>query len=242
MRRWIPELAAVPLLPFLMLQGRTARRRIPRLPEADGPTEGIHGTQHGGQPLRLVGIGESTIAGVGVQWQDEAITAQLAAQLSMRFRRSVAWQSLGRNGATLDHGILHLLPALPACHADIVLIGFGVNDTTSFLSPNRWRDKLTQLLDMVNRRLQPSGILLSGVPPVGRFPALPMPLRTVLGLKAATLDNEARLVARRYANVSHVPLPPSILQPHLMASDGFHPSAAGCATWAMRLAASCPTP
>ncbi|MGB6055948.1 MAG: SGNH/GDSL hydrolase family protein, partial [Burkholderiaceae bacterium] len=37
MRRYLPELIALPLLPLLVAQGRRTRRVTPRLPEAGGP-------------------------------------------------------------------------------------------------------------------------------------------------------------------------------------------------------------
>ncbi|MGB7479647.1 MAG: SGNH/GDSL hydrolase family protein, partial [Burkholderiaceae bacterium] len=77
MRRYLPELIALPLLPLLVAQGRRTRRVTPRLPEAGGPDCGLAGSGSG-RPLRLLAVGESPVAGVGVLRHDEAITGQLA--------------------------------------------------------------------------------------------------------------------------------------------------------------------
>lgn len=81
----------------------------------------------------------------------------------------------------------------------------------------------------------PAPVLLASVPPVHAFPALPQPLRAVLGARARLLDDaQARLPARLPA-VAHVPtwVDPA---PHLFCRDGFHPSEAGYAAMGERLA------
>jgi len=235
-RHWLPELAALPLYPLLLMQGRHARRVTPRLPEASGPTSGMAGASHGGTPLTLLTIGESPVAGVGVGSHEEAITGCFAAALAERLARPVAWQAHGRNGVTVREAMHTVLPQVPAAPADIVLVAFGVNDTTAFRSASRWRADLQALLRAVEARCSPRLLLLSGVPPVGLFPALPHPLRWVLGMKARSLDLAARELVGAGHRALHVPLE---LDPHggLMASDGFHPSHAGCLAWAAALAA-----
>lgn len=53
MRRYLPELVALPMLPFLIKQVRHTRKATLRLPEAGGPVEGIAGGAYGGGPLRM---------------------------------------------------------------------------------------------------------------------------------------------------------------------------------------------
>ena len=61
MRRYLPELVALPMLPLLIAQGKCTRRITPRLPEAGGAAEGIAGAGDPGQPLSLLTIGESPV-------------------------------------------------------------------------------------------------------------------------------------------------------------------------------------
>jgi lysophospholipase L1-like esterase len=75
-------------------------------------------------------------------------------------------------------------------------------------------------------------ILLSGVPPVGRFPALPQPLRWVMGLKAQALDKAAQELARSLPRTHYVALALNHRDRSMMASDGYHPSQKGCVAWA----------
>jgi lysophospholipase L1-like esterase len=240
MRHFLPELVALPLLPFLIMQGRHARRATPRLPEAEGPVSGIAGGDHAGAPLSLLTLGESPVAGVGVRTHEEAITGQLAAILSNRLRRPVAWRACGKNGVTAREALEQVVPQLPPTPVDIALVAFGVNDTTAFRPASRWRADLRDVLMALDARCQPRLVMLSGVPPVGSFPALPQPLRWVMGLKARTLDIAARELAQEMAqemaHAVHVPLLLDTRDPAMMAPDGYHPSALGCAAWARLLA------
>jgi lysophospholipase L1-like esterase len=239
MRSFLPELIALPLLPFLLAQGKRARRVTPRLPEAAGPVQGVAGVACGGPPLSLLTVGESPVAGVGVATHQEAITGQLAQMLSARLSRPVAWQACGRNGVTVREALEQVVPHIPLRQVDVALVAFGVNDTTTFHSVARWRKDLSALLHAVDERCRPRLVLLSGVPPIGRFPALPQPLRWVMGMKAGALDAAARGLASAFPRVRYIPFSLDPWDTALMASDGYHPSAKGCAAWAGMLLDGC---
>lgn len=236
MRRWLPELIALPLLPLLLAQGRRARRRTPRLPAAVAPYAGIAGAHHALPPLTLLALGESTVAGVGVATHEEAITGQLARALSARLARPVSWRACGKNGATVRAGLERLMLRVPEQPVDIVLVAFGVNDTTAFHSVSRWRADLQALLQALEARCRPGLVLLSGVPPIAEFPALPQPLRWVMGLKAQALDRAAHALAARLPHTHHVPFALMPRDHGMRAADGYHPSGTGCAAWAELLA------
>ncbi len=232
----MPELIALPLLPFLIAQGKHARRVTPRLPEADGPTAGIAGNTHSGLALSLLALGESPVAGVGVPTHEKAITGQLAQALSSRLQCPVAWQACGKNGVTAREALEQLVPQLPAEPVDLALVAVGVNDTTAFRPVSSWRRDLVSLLEALDARCAPRHIIVSGLPPVGHFPALPQPLRWVMGLKASALDAAARDLAPSLPRTHYVPLSLDTQDQAMMASDGYHPSEKGCCAWAGLLA------
>ncbi|OWW18225.1 SGNH/GDSL hydrolase family protein [Noviherbaspirillum denitrificans] len=236
MRRYLPELVALPLLPFLVAQGKYTRRVTPRLPEAGGPLEGVCGAIHKGTPLTLLTIGESPVAGVGVDNHNEAITGQLAQSMADALHRPVTWRACGRNGVTVREALDTFITTIPHAPVDVVLVAFGVNDTTAFRAVSQWRRDLQDVLDEIERRCQPGLVLLSGVPPLRHFPALPQPLRWVMGLKADVLDAAARELADAREGVRYVPLALDTDDRSMMASDGYHPSAKGCTAWAATLA------
>jgi lysophospholipase L1-like esterase len=236
MRDYLPELIALLLMPILLVQGRRTRSLTPRLPAARGPTCGTSGTASTRPALKLLVLGESPAAGVGVRTHQEAITGQLANALAARLKRQVAWQAVGGNGLTVREALDQLLPVIAPDSIDLVLVAFGVNDTVAFRPAARWRADLAALLDALEARCHPHLVLLSGVPPIGRFPALPQPLRWVLGLKASTLDRSAQKLGQSRPGVLYVPLALDGRASGFMAHDGYHPSAAGCAAWAEMLA------
>lgn len=243
MRKWLPECIAFLLFPLLKWQGKRTRRSTPRLPEAAGPRSGVMTEDGQSIPqavdgelcVQLVGIGESPVAGVGVAVQDQAVTAQLARLLAQKMGNPVAWQAYGKNGATIEGALTSLVPTITPRKVDIVLIGFGVNDTTAFHSAGHYKKSLEQLLAHVRTRLQPEVIVVSAVPEMALFPALPWPLNRVLGAKALVLDSAAAELVADMPDVVHVPVSMDPTNAELIASDGYHPSAFGALVWARQL-------
>jgi lysophospholipase L1-like esterase len=217
----------------ILAQALYVKRTTPRLPGAAGPTEGL--VPGDGEPFRLAVLGESTVDGVGAADHEEALTGCLARELA-RDGGAVRWQAVGRTGANARTVRAELAPLLRP--ADLVVIALGVNDTIELRTTAAYRrDLLTLVLDL--RRLGPVDVLLAGVPPMSRFPALPRPLRDVLAARSAALDAAAAAVAR-VPGVTHVPMDPVLLDPAAFASDRFHPGPAGYARWARTLADALP--
>ncbi|MDG9928152.1 MULTISPECIES: SGNH/GDSL hydrolase family protein [unclassified Pseudomonas] len=226
---WGLALAALPLvLPLAIHTRRTALR----LPPAGGEQSGLAGAELAGEPLRLLLVGESTVAGVGVEAQEVALAGQLARALALREGRPVAWRACGENGITAAEAGERLLPVALAEPADLVLLVFGVNDTTHLSSLARWEDSLRSL----SRALSERGgkVVFTGVPPIQHFSALPWLLRQLLGRRAALLDAALRRVsAEERAEYAPVALR---FSPDYLARDGYHPSALGYRVWAEHLA------
>jgi lysophospholipase L1-like esterase len=228
-------IATWPLLPMALAQGLWLRGRVPRLPEAAGPREDtVAGI---GVLLRLLVLGESTVAGVGAPAQEQALAAQLARALATRTGRAVQWQALGKNGVTAAATRVLLVRRLQPESWDAVVLVLGVNDTLALRGPGRWTSDLRRLIMAVRERTGPAPVFLAAVPPMGEFPALPAPLRTVLGVRARVLDRAAARLARQLPEVRHVPLP-GRLEHDFFCHDGLHPSPAGYRAWAEYLAAA----
>ncbi|WP_373389040.1 SGNH/GDSL hydrolase family protein [Pseudomonas alcaligenes] len=226
---WGLALASLPLaLPLALHTRRTALR----LPPAAGAQSGLAGAGLVGAPLRLLLIGESTVAGVGVEAQEAALAGQLAQALATRLQRPVAWRACGENGITAGEAYERLLPLALSEPADLVLLVFGVNDTTHLSSLARWEDSLRAL----SRALSARGerVVFTGVPPIQHFSALPWLLRRLLGLRAALLDAELRRIsAQEGAQYARLELE---FAEEYLARDGYHPSALGYRVWGEGLA------
>ncbi|MFC6583259.1 SGNH/GDSL hydrolase family protein [Sulfitobacter aestuariivivens] len=212
------------LSPLLIAQALGVRRIAQILPEATGPRDGVTGT---GEALRLRIIGDSSAAGVGASIQDEALLGQLTSHLGKQFE--VSWHLDAITGATTRSTLERLNSATPT-RTDIIVLALGVNDATRLIPPARWLKRHRALLDRLRTLYQPRHIYLSGMPPLGRFPLLPQPLRWTLGQQATAIDNVQIRHAARVDDLTHVPFDLD-LDPDLMASDGFHPNPRLYAIW-----------
>lgn len=226
---WLATLALTPLALPLALH---ARRTALRLPPAAGEVRGVVGAELPGEPFRLLLIGESTVAGVGVEALDQALVACLARALSHRLQRPVHWHACGENGITAAQACQRLLPGLSEERADLALLVFGVNDTTHLTSSRCWQAALGEMIEQL--RGQGMRVACSGVPPLQHFRALPWLLRRLLGWRAGLMDRELRGLAQRmrvaYCGLN---LP---FEAQYLAEDGYHPSALGYRLWADGLA------
>ena len=237
MNRNLAAILTPPLLPVLLVQGYWLRRTTPRLPDAAGPLAGT--VAGGGEPLRLIALGESTVAGVGARTHETGLAGQLAAALSRDGQRSVDWFVAARSGINARLSLAELVPKLAGHRADVVLIALGVNDSIEFHTARRWAADLERLIESVRREVGNALVLLSGVPPLDYFPALPEPLSTVLGARSASLEQASIRLAKSIKRVVHVPFQIESKQcVELFCADGFHPSELGYQIWAEQLAAA----
>lgn len=223
------RLATLGLGPLLLAQGLYVRRVTPRLPEPAGPRAGEAGQ---GRPLRLLITGDSAAAGVGAASQDEALAGRLVAALAARFR--VHWRLLARTGNTTAQTLAELA-SLPAQPFDVVVTSLGVNDVTGGVEVRRWLAQQRALVDMLRGKFEARQVLLSALPPMHLFPALPQPLRWYLGGRAARFNTLLGEWAPRQEGCCLVTAD-FAPDPRAMAADGFHPGPAAYALWADRLA------
>lgn len=213
--------------PLLWWQGRWVRRTLIQLPEAAGARHGIR--HQPGQPeLRVLVLGDSAAAGVGVTTQTEALSGQLADHLAST--HSVHWHCLATTGLTVA-GVLAALQDWPAQPLDAVVISAGVNDVTALTPVSRWVRQYRHLLDTLQRQHQPRLILCTALPPLQAFSALPQPLRWTMGQRARHLNRALRQLTTTQPG-THLLEPELPLQPSSLAVDGFHPSAQAYQHWA----------
>src|SRR5829696_9903583 len=137
---------AMALSPLLARQARRVRQRTPRLPEASGDRTGIELTADATDLLRLLVVGESTAAGVGVTNMRDALPCQLAVALAARRECNVAWSMSAQTGATASFAARELAPAAPIAQ-DIALVMVGVNDALKFTSRRTWRNRIDHLIN-----------------------------------------------------------------------------------------------
>lgn len=224
------RLRTLALSPLIVPQALWVAARASRLPEASGPRVGEIGN---GPPLRLLVLGDSSAAGVGVAMQSDALGGQLAHKLAEGY--SVQWRVMARSGGTV-RSTTRMIETMSDASFDIALVALGVNDAKNGVSVKAWTNGYRHLLDTISSKFRTRCICVSGVPPVGQFPILPTPLNRVLGDRAELFDTCLQDIARDRSDVCHLPLD-FTLDIAKMASDGFHPGPDIYAAWAHRAAA-----
>ncbi len=230
MERWLHGALTLGLAPLLLVQGRWVRRRTPVLPEPPGPRAGVIGQ---GPVLRLLIVGDSSAAGVGAAHQDEALSGRLTQALARDF--TVHWRLQACAGHKLAD-VRAAVRGLPAEPFDVVVVAVGVNDATGQTRMAHWLHGLQSLVTELRQRHQARQVILSALPPVHLFPALPQPLRWYLGRCAIRLDQAQRrwVVGQHGCDVVGGDFPMDL---RYMADDGFHPGPLAYAAWAQGLAA-----
>ena len=222
-------LRTIGLAPVIVPQGLWTNLRVPTLPEPPGARQGCVGD---GPLLRLLVVGDSAAAGVGVSHQDEALLGQLVSRLAERYRVEYALQA--KTGFTTAN-ILRRLEEMPPGQYDVAVTSLGVNDVLALTGLGTWLARQRELRRLLRDKFGVRLTVLSGLPPVHSFPALPQPLRWHLGSRATEFndalgdavaaESDARLVNLRFS-----------ADAGMMASDGFHPGVPIYAEWAERAA------
>ena len=217
----------VPVAPVLIVQGRRLRRDTPRLADAASPWTGV---EPGPTPLRLLVLGDSTAAGVGVDSQTDALPGNLARSISAHSGRGVEWTAMGANGATARDLRDKFIDAATAESYDIVFLTVGANDALTLRSRAAFGRDIRSLLSRLRAASPEATILMSSLPAFFRFVLLPNPLRFNLYLHSQSLESQARSIVSRMPG-AHMSPPPPPYTDGFFASDLFHPSAIGYRDW-----------
>jgi lysophospholipase L1-like esterase len=206
------------LSPLLVAQAMATRARMPRLPEAAGARKGEVG--HGPR-LRLVMLGDSSAAGVGVAQQSQALAGYLPQALARQAGVRVQWQLVAASGLTSAQ-CLERIRSSSLFAADVAVVVLGVNDVVDQVPSHRAIGARESIANRLRNAHGVAHVVFAPLPPVHHFPALPQPLRWVAGQDAKRHDDAVAAWARTRSDVSHVPIDLP-LNREVMAGDGFHP-------------------
>ncbi|MFK8984757.1 MULTISPECIES: SGNH/GDSL hydrolase family protein [Acinetobacter] len=229
---WL-KLSTLLLLPVLFVQGNKVRKNTPRLLEPKGEREGSIGQ---GKPLSLLILGDSAAAGVGVQTQKDALSGAIIQELQNEF--FLQWKLHAKTGDTTRQ-VFHALQHLEERKYDVIVTSIGVNDVTKLTSAKSWIQQQKQLFEHIQKRFQPKLIIVSGVPPMQHFPALPNPLAWLFGQYAEQMNQKLQQWLAPQSQFKFLQYDIETFQAMnlSMASDGFHPSKEVYEIWGRQIAA-----
>jgi lysophospholipase L1-like esterase len=209
-----------------------AARRHRFLPAAEPPLE-ISGTigPEDGEPLTLVVLGDSSVAGVGADAAEDTLTYGVAKALSDQYR--VSLHALGVSGSRLSHVVLDQLPQVEGLEPDIVLVCVGTNDVTHGTTLREAKRQLRLLVAGLAEAAPNARVIVSGLPPAETAAAFHRPLRDLLGLRALLFTRlyRAELTPHGISVFDIAKLTKSAFhgKREMFSADLFHPSSAGYA-------------
>ncbi len=214
------------LLPLLFFQAVWLKIKVLVLPEPNGKRSGSLGDK--GNKLNLLVIGDSAAAGVGVNEQSDALAWQLAQNLGRKYQ--VNWQLVAKTGFT-SKDIIKELNGLPNKAFDYVLVSVGVNDVTHLTSIKQWYGNINATANLIDRKFDSPTLLLTCVPPMQLFKAIPFPLNWWFGTRAKRFNSIMTKVAdsKPYCTLLRFDTP---FEPKFLAQDGIHPSSIAYRLWA----------
>jgi lysophospholipase L1-like esterase len=228
-------LGIIPLLPLLILDGNRVRKRIPIL----GDAHGEEGSEGEGDPLCISILGESTMAGVGVQENREGFAGAFARELSAALNRQIDWSLYAKSGTTARTASSF---GNQLGDSDLVVVGLGGNDSFTLNSPWRWKKDIQLLISTIRKRCGTVPIVFIALPPIREFPAFTSLMQYVLGGWAALLGRVLSDVIKDEKNVFfdtrliRLETWGKRLSPETKAEDffcdGVHPSALTYRLWA----------
>ncbi len=237
-------LISIPLLPVLYFQGKQVRQKVPILPEAKG-TEGVSVSL--GNPknkLKILALGESTIAGVGVKTHQEGFTGTLANELGAKLNAKITWKVYAKSGCTAKNVTEKIIPKIKENDNDIdaIVIGLGGNDAFTLNTPWKWKRHIRELIFALRSQFKNGNIIFTNMPPIKEFPAFTPIIRFVLGNLAEILGEELEDVVSGFENVFYHSQTITLqnwskkmnidTKPEDFFSDGVHPSILTYQTWA----------
>ncbi len=221
--------------PVYVWQGVAIRRKIERMLPPLGPRSGLMGTSDDKDvAIRLLVIGDSSAAGVGVEQIEDSLAPRLAERIYALTGLPVFWRAAGSNSAVCADVRDHVVPNLAREAFTHIVLSIGTNDAKNFHGGHRFKKSFGTLLYALKAKWPEARIVWS--PPVDfmRVPALPRGLARVLELRAGVIRRIGNRLCHERGAVPSTMLPR--VEPAGFSRDGFHASAEGYAYVAGHLA------
>lgn len=226
------KITTIALVPALLIQGYHVKKKTLRLPEPQGKRKGVMGQ---GKALSVLILGDSAAAGVGVEQQQDALLGSLLHELQHDFE--VHYQLEAKTGDTTVQ-VLARIQQLENQYFDVVISSVGVNDVTKLVSAKKWIRQQQVFYQAIENKFTPTLVLVTGVPPMNLFPALPNPLGWLFGQYSTAMNRELAKFVQNKQNYQLVQFDLAHFKALnlKMADDGFHPSKEIYQLWASELA------
>jgi lysophospholipase L1-like esterase len=237
------SILAAPIMPLVYYQGNQIRKHFPRLPEAKGTT-GVSGAAFS-KEMTVVGLGESTMAGVGINTHSKGFIGQFSNALAQLLERKINWKVYAKSGFTAEMTKEVLLPQIEEQAVDLFIISLGGNDTFQLNSPNKWTADVKDLIKALKEKYPETPLLFTTMPPIHTFPAFTGSIQLVLGnlvrIHGAALEETVAQFDQVYYDPRKLDLKEWLVRlPNKRKadfySDGLHPSTLTFTIWGKEMA------
>ncbi len=234
------SILTIPLLPLMYLQGKKIKKSVPRLPEA----EDVKGFSQvsSKKVLRMLSIGESTIAGVGVKTHQEGFTGSLANELATELKTNIDWKVYAKSGYTAKKVTENIIDHIKEKSIDLIVIGLGGNDAFELNTPKKWNRDVRALIRTIRQKFNDVPIVFTNMPPIKDFPAFTSLMKFTIGNLVNILGEELNKIVKDFEQVYYYPLESSCkdyierfnlkIEPSDFFIDGVHPSKMTYQIWA----------
>lgn len=219
------------LLPVAAYYGFGVRKRTPRLPPPRGPQMGQLG--EGAASTRLLFMGDSSVAGVGVDDISQTLAPQVVHFMYGRTGEPVSWRAAGANSAMAKDLRDHVLPNIDERDFTHIILCVGTNDMKNYLTASRFKKGFGGLLYAIHARWPHARVIWSPVLNMPDVPSLPPILTWILKLRTQIINSMGYRMCRERQAIAATPM--DVRGDDGFAIDRFHANAKGYHFWAEHL-------
>ncbi|KZL18902.1 hypothetical protein PsAD2_02418 [Pseudovibrio axinellae] len=224
---FIPSWLTWALLPVYIVEGLRARANSLRLSPAPGPQFGKVAGQ--GQQISLLVVGDSSVAGVGLEHTSHGLTYKMAKKIAEATGQPVKWRAAGNNSATSSQICDVVVPNLPRADYTHIYISIGFNDLKNFRSGKAWKKGFGELIYALRTKYPHARLYWSKLMSPMNVPALSWALGAVLEPRRQMINRVAtQLCEERGATA--ISVTPGITAEGFC-EDGIHAAPIGNQHW-----------
>jgi hypothetical protein len=156
---------------------------------------------------RMLFIGDTAVSGYGVLNHGLAVVSQTARYVAREHRIGCSWTAINDTELTMSRAAAEI--AHVSTDVDIVVVILGVPDVLLGTTVTEWTARLRQLITTAREGVDAEcPVIVSAIPPMYRFRAMPRFLQRILALQIHRLNRASLQVADSVAGVSYSPFPP----------------------------------
>lgn len=188
----------VPVAPIIWWQGRQILKSVPSVPE---PKDSSGEIDEGGPSLKLLAIGESSIASIGASTSRLGLVGQTAQYLATKTCQKISWQILAESGLTIKKMLAQLIPQSQKMdfQPDMLIVGVGVNEVFKLNHPAGFRRDLETLIHVLRSNFPGKPLVFIHMPPIRSFPVWTPLLRFFTGELGDIFEEEMEQVINAHA-------------------------------------------